>query len=42
MRCDMEMCPLWDGHGCPCDQFDLDRSDLPTDGTFTREAVPCD
>lgn len=26
---------MWDGEGCPCDTFGLDRDDLPTDGTFT-------
>lgn len=33
--CDQEMCPMWDGEGCPCDLFDLDRDNLPTDGIFT-------
>lgn len=28
---------MWDGHGCPCDRFGLDRDDLPTDGVFTIE-----
>jgi hypothetical protein len=37
MRCDQEMCPMWDGDGCPCDTFDLDRDDLPTSGVFTVE-----
>lgn len=23
-RCDQEMCPYWDGEGCPCDVFDID------------------
>lgn len=36
-RCDAEMCPMWDGHGCPCDTFGLDRDDLPTDGVFATE-----
>lgn len=35
MRCDQEMCPMWDGDSCPCDTFGLDRDDLPTDGVFT-------
>lgn len=35
MTCDQEMCPMWDGDGCPCARFGLDRNDLPTDGTFT-------
>ena len=35
--CDQEMCPMWDGHGCPCAQFDIDRDDLPDHGTFIRE-----
>lgn len=34
-RCDQEMCPMWDGDGCPCATFNLDRDDLPTDGVFT-------
>ena len=34
-RCDQEMCPMWDGEGCPCATFHLDRDDLPTDGVFT-------
>jgi hypothetical protein len=28
---------MWDGDGCPCDTFDLDRDDLPTSGVFTVE-----
>jgi hypothetical protein len=36
-RCDMEDCPMWDGHGCPCATFELDRDNLPTDGIFTAE-----
>lgn len=28
---------MWDGDGCPCDTFDLDRDNLPTDGIFTIE-----
>ena len=35
--CDAEMCPMWDGEGCPCATFDLDRDDLPRDGVFTME-----
>lgn len=35
--CGQEMCPMWDGHGCPCEVFDLDPTDLPTDGVFTIE-----
>ena len=23
-RCDQEMCPYWDGHGCPCEAFGID------------------
>ena len=34
-ECDQEMCPMWDGDGCPCERFGLDRDALPTDGTFT-------
>jgi hypothetical protein len=37
MRCDQEMCPMWDGDGCPCNTFDLDPDDLPTSGIFTIE-----
>jgi hypothetical protein len=28
---------MWDGHGCPCDTFGLDREDLPADGVFAVE-----
>lgn len=28
---------MWDGCGCPCDRFELDRADLPTSGVFTLE-----
>lgn len=35
--CNAEMCPMWDGDGCPCDTFGLDRDDLPTRGVFTVE-----
>lgn len=44
-RCDQEMCPMWDGHGCPCATFGLDRDDLPTSGVFTvmaGEGDDCD
>ncbi|WP_174250009.1 hypothetical protein [Pimelobacter simplex] len=34
-RCDQEMCPMWDGDGCPCVTFDLDRDDLPMSGFFS-------
>lgn len=34
-NCDAELCPMWDGEGCPCAAFDLDRNDLPRDGIFT-------
>jgi hypothetical protein len=34
-RCNAEMCPMWDGEGCPCDMFGLDRNDLPSNGVFT-------
>jgi hypothetical protein len=30
---------MWDGDGCPCKTFDLDRDDLPKNGTFTAEWV---
>lgn len=33
---------MWDGHGCPCDRFGLDRDDLPTDGTFTTTWTEAD
>jgi hypothetical protein len=36
-RCDQEMCPMWDGDGCPCDTFGLDRDELPAHGVFTVE-----
>lgn len=35
MYCNQELCPMWSGAGCPCRLFDLDRDNLPTDGTFT-------
>lgn len=31
---------MWDGEGCPCDLFGLDRDDLPTDGTFAIVLAP--
>lgn len=37
MECRMELCPMWDGEGCPCERFGLDRDDLPRHGTFTVE-----
>lgn len=36
-RCDAELCPMWDGHSCPCATFGLDHDDLPTDGVFAVE-----
>lgn len=36
-RCDQELCPMWDGHGCHCAVFELDRNALPADGVFTVE-----
>ena len=33
--CKQELCPMWDGEGCPCDLLGLDPDDLPTDGVFT-------
>lgn len=36
-RCDAEMCPMWDGEGCPCETFSLDRDNLPESGTFVIE-----
>jgi hypothetical protein len=38
-ECDAEMCPMWDGEGCPCETFGLDKDDLPTDGVFTTEVT---
>ena len=35
MSCDQEMCPMWDGDGCPCDLFGLERDDLSTGGIYT-------
>lgn len=35
MSCEAEMCPMWDGVGCPCEAIGLDKDDLPTDGIFT-------
>ena len=37
--CAAEDCPMWDGDGCPCSTYGLDRDDLPTDGVFTTETV---
>jgi hypothetical protein len=34
----MEDCPMWDGDGCPCNTFSLDRDDLPASGVFAVEA----
>ena len=34
-RCDQEMCSMWDGEGCPCAAFGIDRDDLPTSGVYT-------
>jgi hypothetical protein len=28
---------MWDGDTCPCTTFNLDRDNLPTDGTFVTE-----
>lgn len=28
---------MWDGEGCPCATFGLDRNDLPTSGVFSVE-----
>lgn len=36
-QCDAELCPVWDGDGCPCERFGLDRDDLPTHGIFSYE-----
>lgn len=35
--CDAELCTMWDGEGCPCERFGLDKDDPPTDGIFTTE-----
>jgi hypothetical protein len=34
----MEECPMWDGDGCPCKTFELDRDNLPTSGVFTVDS----
>lgn len=26
---------MWDGDGCPCNTFGIDRDNMPTDGVFT-------
>lgn len=36
-NCDQELCPMWDGDGCPCAMFGLDKEDLPSDGVFWVE-----
>lgn len=28
---------MWDGDGCPCETFELDRESLPMSGVFTIE-----
>jgi hypothetical protein len=28
---------MWDGDGCPCGTFGLDRDNLPDNGTFVVE-----
>lgn len=38
--CDAELCPMRDGHGCPCEAVGFDRDDLPADGVFTAEWSP--
>ena len=35
--CEQELCPMWDGDGCPCVTFGLDRDAPPTDGTFITQ-----
>lgn len=35
--CNQEMCPMWDGHSCPCATFGLDKNDLPTSGIYSVE-----
>lgn len=35
--CAAEVCPMWNGHGCPCEAFGLDPDNPPTDGVFTIE-----
>lgn len=35
--CDAELCPMWDGHSCPCDTYGLDRDNLPHHGMFSIE-----
>lgn len=42
-RCDQEMCPYWDGHGCPCEAFGIDPPGAGADpfslpsGTYVME-----
>lgn len=33
--CEAELCPMWDGHTCPCETFGFDRNNLPTSGVYT-------
>ena len=33
--CEQEMCPNWDGWGCPCDVLDLDKPEA-------RKCPECD
>lgn len=28
---------MWDGVGCPCDEWELDPDDLPKDGIYVKE-----
>ncbi|QFU87858.1 hypothetical protein [Amycolatopsis sp. YIM 10] len=32
-RCNAELCPYWDGDGCPCARFDIDPPEPGTDPT---------
>ena len=36
--CDAELCPMWDGDGCPCRAYGLDPNDLPISGIYTITA----
>lgn len=36
-RCEAEMCPMWDGDGCPCATFGFETDNLPADGVFAIE-----
>ena len=46
--CEQEMCPNWDGHGCPCDLLDIPKPDrmcshclTPISSTDDDPCEPC-